>query len=70
MKEYKLAHWCQNIKAHNGSQHGFYVDLGERKITARFKEFFRRRRGILKRCPVCKSNNVKVGKIVVRNKND
>ena len=69
MKEYKLMHWCQNVKAHNGFQHGFYYDLGKRKISVRVKDFFRRKRIILKRCPICNSRNVRVGKIVVRAKN-
>lgn len=70
MKEYKLKHWCQNVAAHNGAQHGYYHDLGKRKLPARVKNFLRRKRVILKRCPICKSKNVKVGKIVVRDKND
>ena len=70
MKEYKLTHWCQNIKAHNGRQHGYYVDLGKRRISVRVKDYFRRKRIILRRCPICKSKNVRVGKVVVRKKDD
>lgn len=67
---YKLLHWCQNIEAHNGMQHGYYVDLGQRKISVRVKDYFRRKRIILKRCPICKSNNVRVGKNVMRIKDE
>lgn len=66
MIENKLLHWCQNTEAHNGFQHGFYVDLGQRTISMRIKSFLRRKRIILKRCPICGSENVKVGKIVKR----
>lgn len=70
MKEYKLLHWCQNINAHNGAQHGFYFDLGKRKFSVRFKAMLRRRRIVLKRCPICKSSDVRVGKIVTRKKDE
>ena len=69
MKEYKLLHWCQNVGAHNGLQHGFNVDLGKRKISVWFKDFFRKKIAI-RRCPICKSRDVKVGKIVVRKKDE
>lgn len=68
MIEYKLKHWCQNLKAHNGLQHGYYVDLGAIKLGVRIKDFFRRKRIILKKCPICGSKDVRVGKIVTRNK--